>query len=132
MKRLLIILFLFPLMISAQTNITGKIKTNFIGFAKSGYLSSSYHIERIIDTIYNKGSENCIHEWVSKDVNNSPYNKNMSCFVSHDSRGCPDTWAVKERICRNCLRYIRVHENRVLDEVIKQESEFDKLKKRIK
>lgn len=52
------------------------------------------------------------HEWVYKK---QPTLRIVGvCGVVHDSRGCPDLWEVKERICNLCYR----------KEILKERREF--------
>jgi len=103
---------------------------------KFAWKTAKWESEWIIDTILFEGREYweenfylikpdlCVHQWVKKDLRIKTI-----CYDLHDSRGCPDTWGLEEWICKNCLRYIRTKENRILVEPPK--SEFELLKERV-
>jgi hypothetical protein len=118
------------------------ILLNSLGFCQSGSIPINpdfrWKSEWVLDTVLydplnTKDAKqiisylDCDHDWVKQNVKPTSY---ISCSVLHDSRGCPDKWGLEEWICRKCLRWVRMKENRVFIEQPK--SEFEQLKDKIK
>ena len=143
MKTLILIMLLNGLAFCQSGSIPLEGKwTTLPYFSKVGIKLNGQEIWRsewVEDTVFFKGKPqyiagegliigiDCIHDWVKKDVRPESY---ISCSVMHDSRGCPDKWGLEEWICRNCLKWVRMKENRIIVEPSK--SEFEQLKDKIK
>lgn len=99
--------------------------------------------EWIIDTVFFEGETReeadgdmvtiinpafCVHSWAKQDIRKPV----IMCYVGYsgvDQRGDPARWGFEEWICRDCLRWVRAKENRILIEPPK--SEFELLKERV-
>ena len=76
-------------------------------------------------SIIHKGDEDCTHKWVKQsDYINIELGLRASCMVYHGPAGCPNEWPVDFLICKNCLRHIKVSEQR---EWVSVENEYNKL-----
>lgn len=75
-------------------------------------------------TVLNIGDVNCWHDWAGEPQTLS----NAGCLVSHDDRGCLDSWLNRKFICVKCLRHVHVIETR---EVIKPQDRYTEALKRL-